>query len=101
MVHKRRTKIVAPPFGEQVAFAHGAEDREVEDERDDLGAAIERARNDVIVCRGLSMKLDKAVRENVHFVNQRGYLRRIHHWDRMPRVMVVFTDVLMPTGDHC
>ena len=48
----RRT--VAPPLGEVVRLADGAEDGEVEDEGDDLRAAVERAGDDVVVWgRGL------------------------------------------------
>ena len=40
---------VPPPLGEVVRLADGAEDGEVEDEGDDLRAAVERAGDDVVV----------------------------------------------------
>ena len=43
---------VPPPLGEVVRLADGAEDGEVEDEGDDLRAAVERAGDDVVVWRG-------------------------------------------------
>ena len=43
--------VVPPPVGEEVRRARRAEHGEVEDERDDLGAAVERGRNDVAVGR--------------------------------------------------
>ena len=46
----RRT--VAPPLGEVVCRARRTEHREVEDERDDLGATVERSGDDVAAQKG-------------------------------------------------
>ena len=46
----RRT--VAPPLGEVVRRARRTEHREVEDERDDLGATVERRGDNVAINGG-------------------------------------------------
>ena len=69
-------EVVAPPLGEVVRGARRAEHGEVEDERDDLGAAVERGRDDVAVGRQQSAQtlstVHKTTCTHLYFVNQRG-----------------------------
>lgn len=49
-----RTQVVTPPLREVVALADSAEHRQVENERDDLGATVKSTGDDVVVCEASS-----------------------------------------------